>query len=407
MAARRAPARMATQGRSPPNSAAEVYQQHHAAQAAQAAAAAQQSSQQDALSVLLVTAGYDHTIRFWEAWSGICSRTIQHPDSQVNRLSISPDKRFLAAAANTRIRLYDCSIASPSSIAAANAAAGGGSGAGGSGSNNIGAPAQPIATLEGHTGNVTGIAWHCDMQWLVSGGEDGLLKIWDLRTSRATRIYDHRGPVNDVVVHPNQGELVSCDQNGSVKVWDLGQNGCSHELVPEEGVPIRSVTVAADGSCLVAGNNTGEVYVWRFINGVYDAQQQQQQAQQPPSPAAAAGGDFTELQPVTTFQAHEKYLTRVLLSPDVRHLATCSADATVKIWSTSRYEFALEKTLVGHQRWVWDAAFSADSAYLVTASSDHVARLWELASGETVRQYNGHHRAAVCVALNDASLGGP
>lgn len=26
------------------------------------------------------------------------------------------------------------------------------------------------------------------------------------------------------------------------------------------------------------------------------------------------------------------------------------------------------------------------------ASSDHVARLWEMASGETVRQYNGHHK---------------
>lgn len=303
MAARRAPARMPTQGRSPPASAAQVHSQHASAQAS---ASAQQSTQQDALSVLLVTAGYDHTIRFWEAWSGICSRTIQHPDSQVNRLSISPDKRFLAAAANTHIRLYDCSLASPSAIAAANA------GAGGAGGNNVGAPAQPIATLEGHQGNVTAIAWHCDMQWLVSGGEDGLLKIWDLRTSRATRIYDHRGPVNDVVVHPNQGELVSCDQNGSVKVWDLGQNGCSHELVPEEGVPIRSVTVAADGSCLVAGNNTGKVYVWRFINGTYETQQGQT-----PSPAVA-GGDFTELQPVTTFQAHEKYLTRVLLSPDVR-----------------------------------------------------------------------------------------
>jgi G protein beta subunit-like protein len=90
----------------------------------------------------------------------------------------------------------------------------------------------------------------------------------------------------------------------------------------------------------------------------------------------------------------------------IRHLATCSADATVKIWSTSRYEFALEKTLIGHQRWVWDAAFSADSAYLVTASSDHVARLWELSSGETVRQYNGHVKAVVCCALNDSHLEG-
>ncbi len=89
-----------------------------------------------------------HTIRFWEAWSGICSRTIQHPDSQSNRLSISPDKRFLAAAANTHIRLMDCSIASPQAIAAAAAA-------GGAGGNGANAPAQPISTLEGHQGNVT------------------------------------------------------------------------------------------------------------------------------------------------------------------------------------------------------------------------------------------------------------
>lgn len=89
------------------------------------------------------------------------------------------------------------------------------------------------------------------------------------------------------------------------------------------------------------------------------------------------------------FQAHTKYLTRLLLSPDVkyvfiwasrsassddggfaRYLATCSADHTVKIWSISpNYEFKLEKTMQGHQRWVWDCAFSADSAYLVTGAS--------------------------------------
>ena len=38
-------------------------------------------SQNDQSGVILVTAGYDHTIRFWEALSGICSRTIQHSDS--------------------------------------------------------------------------------------------------------------------------------------------------------------------------------------------------------------------------------------------------------------------------------------------------------------------------------------
>lgn len=238
-------------------------QQMDAATAQAQAAAAAAAATQDTLSVILVTAGYDHTIRFWEAWSGVCSRTVQHPDSQVNRLSISPDKRFLAAAANTHVRLYDCSQGGMG----AGHVPGGASMAGGSSSAAQQAAAQaataaahghggnPIATLDGHHGNVTAIAWHCDAKWLVTGSEDGTLKIWDTRTSRAQRIYDHSAPVNDVVVHPNQGELISCDQAGAVKVWDLSVNKCSHELVPVPDLPMRSVTVASDGSCLVAGNN--------------------------------------------------------------------------------------------------------------------------------------------------------
>jgi G protein beta subunit-like protein len=142
-------------------------------------------------------------------------------------------------------------------------------------------------------------------------------------------------------------------------------------------------------------------------------------------------GDITSLIPVCRFTAHATYITRVLLSPDVRHLATCSADHTARIWavdtslnagdsdsdssiineksSTSGWglpsddSFALEMTLQQHQRWVWDCAFSADSAYLVTACSDHYARLWELSTQTIIRQYSGHHRGAVCVALNDTA----
>jgi G protein beta subunit-like protein len=151
--------------------------------------------------------------------------------------------------------------------------------------------------------------------------------------------------------------------------------------------------------------------------------------------------------PITHFKAHAHYITRVLLSPDVKHLATCSADHTAKIWEVKDLDkmlarnnqaaaqaaaaaaaaaanptpnangesnippspmpvaFKLESTLAQHQRWVWDCAFSADSAYLVTACSDHYARLWELHSEQIIRQYNGHHRGAVCVALNDYSDG--
>ncbi|KAI8057919.1 quinon protein alcohol dehydrogenase-like superfamily [Syncephalis plumigaleata] len=328
---------------------------HHSHSQTAAAAAAAASNPID---VLLATAGYDHTIRFWEALSGACYRTIQHPDSQVNRLVISPDRRFLAAAGNPRVRLYDVN----------------------SGNTN------PIVTLEGHTANVTGIAFSASSTWVATSSEDGTVKVWDIRTGTVQRDYDHRAPVNDVCAHPNQAEIISCNQAGSMIIWDLTENACTHELVPEEDVPIHSVAVSSDCTTLVAGNNRGNVYVWRMPRK----------------------DDFSDLRPVHKFQAHTNYLTRCSLSYDQMTqsilLATCSADATVKIWNLSDSEFSLRRTLIGHQRWVWDCAFSADSAFMVTASSDNSARLWDLSSGETIRQYNGHNKATVCVALNDATV---
>ncbi|KAF1799452.1 WD40-repeat-containing domain protein [Mucor lusitanicus] len=317
----------------------------------------EQSLQNDSHSVILVTAGYDNTVRFWEALSGICSKTIKHPDSQVNRLCISPDKTILAAAGNHSVRLYDIA------------------------SNND----SPFIVFGEHTGNVIATGFHGEGRWMFTASEDGHLKIWDTRSGRnpvLTRNFDNGAPITDAVMHANQGELITCDQNGAVKIWDLTAHSCTHELVPEEGVPMRSVTVASDGSMLIAVNNKGNCYVWKLSNGP----------------------DSNEVEPIHQFQAHSNYILRVMLSPDTKLLATCSADNTAKIWNTEK-NFELLLTLQGHQRWVWDCAFSADSAYLVTASSDHVARLWELQNGETIRQYNGHHKAAVCVALNDLSVG--
>lgn len=41
--------------------------------------------------VILATAGYDHTVRFWQAHSGICTRTVQHQDS-VSSQTVRSDK---------------------------------------------------------------------------------------------------------------------------------------------------------------------------------------------------------------------------------------------------------------------------------------------------------------------------
>ncbi|EWM28213.1 WD40 repeat containing protein [Nannochloropsis gaditana] len=334
-------------------------------------------------AVVLATAGYDHKIRFWEAPTGVCARSIRYPDSQVNCLQITPDKQFLAAGGNPHVRLFEV---------------------GGNANPN------PVVSYEGHVGNVMAVGFQQDGKWLYTASEDGTVKLWDTRASGCQRTLENSTAtsssssgggggaggasgsghhhtsmvaVNSVVLHPNQAELVTGDQEGRVRVWDLGSNRCVHETLPEGSVPVRSVSVANDASLIAAGNNQANLYVWHYQEGSPDAYFSR--------PA--------HVQPVKT---HARFLLKCAFSPDSQRLVTTSADKTAKLWNVRKWE--VEHTLKDHQRWVWDAAFSADSSYLVTACSDHHPRLWDLRTGDLVRTYQGSNLAVTCVALNDAQI---
>ncbi|CAA6668523.1 unnamed protein product [Spirodela intermedia] len=310
-------------------------------------------------SVILATAAYDHMIRFWEAKSGRCYRALQYPDSQVNRLEITPDKQYLAAAGNPHIKLLKSTPTEPNRSEQLHIFL-----------------CWKVITYESHAGNVMAVGFQCDGNWMYSGSEDGTIKIWDLRAPGCQREYESRAAVNTVVLHPNQTELISGDQNGNIRVWDLTANSCSCELVN------RSPSCGTAAS-VVAANNRGTCYVWRLRRGA--------QA-------------MTYFEPLHKLQAHDGYILKCLLSPEFcdphRYLATASSDHTVKIWNVDG--FTLERTLVGHQRWVWDCIFSVDGAYLITASSDATARLWSVSTGEAIRVYQGQ-KPTVCCALHDGA----
>ncbi|CAA7044849.1 unnamed protein product [Microthlaspi erraticum] len=306
-------------------------------------------------SVILATASYDRTIRFWDVTTGRYYRTIYHPalpvnelqmshqrnqdrPQNVNKLEISPDKRYLAAACNPYIRIFETDYES----------------------------LEPVRTFVSHTNNVTAIGFNYDGQLMHSGSEDGTVKIWDMRAPHQHEVYEMRCvkdyandyAVNTVALHPNQVELIYGDQKGNVRSWDLRVNKCIYELVPEAGVAVRSLTVMLDGTMLVAANDRGICYAWSIM----------------------PGDQMTSVyEPLHKLEAHDHFILKCLISPDNRYLATASTDKTVKIWNTNTFQ--LERVL--------------------TASSDETARLWRMHDGTEVQVYRGHHKATVCCALSD------
>eukprot|EP01062_Namystynia_karyoxenos_P066374 TRINITY_DN60321_c0_g1_i1.p1 TRINITY_DN60321_c0_g1~~TRINITY_DN60321_c0_g1_i1.p1 ORF type:complete len:374 (+),score=90.73 TRINITY_DN60321_c0_g1_i1:72-1124(+) len=330
--------------------------------------------------VVLATASYDRTIRFWDAATGMCTRTLNFQDSQINCMCTSPDRTVLTAAGYKHIRMYD--------LAATGQA--------------------PLSTVEAHSGNVTALVYTRDAKHLISAGEDGFIKIWDKRTVSCKKKFEVKAPVNTIALHADQCTIVSGDHTGRLCVWDTKADDCVQELVPGGDVGIRSLGIAsrpctdAPGGLLCAANNTGEVFVLWLISAAAF-----------PSGSSGDRPRGFRLRPACSFKAHNKYILKCLLSPDSSLLATCSADYTVALWHTAltRTEGAKPwtcyKSLQGHHRWVWDCSFSHDGKYLVTASSDNTAKLWEVEKGTEVVNYNGHHKPVTCVVVDDQKLDRP
>jgi G protein beta subunit-like protein len=323
-------------------------------------------------NVILATASYDRTIKFWEAPSGICVRTLQFQDSQVNCMAISPHKTGLVAAGHHHIRMFDlqsnCQI--------------------------------PAWSVEAHQQNITSIGFQKDGKWIYSGSEDNWIKIWDVRTQTVKRKYDCKASVNALALHCNQGELISGDQNGVIRLWDLKADSCFQSVAPRPDTSIRSITINSGGDMACVANNHGDVFCLEI-------------GDTPTGPSSSsrtnAEAHQDRLKLVHTFRAHNRYILKCLFSPNQRVLATTSADWTVNLWNTAKCgkpdvePWSLWKTLRGHNRWVWDCAFSADSAYMVTASSDHTAKLWDVNKGASIVNYSSHLKPVICIVLDDAS----
>ena len=301
--------------------------------------------------IIFATGGYDEKIVFWNPTQEVNVRTISLKDVHVNALAVTYDRLYMSVAAFKSLRLFDIN----------------------------GSSSTATFTYEGHQGNVTSMGFPKAQNWLFTGSEDCTLKIWSRAAQKAEITFETKGSINAVALHPNQTELFVCDENGYVSLFDL-EGGCLRweSKLKEEG--LRSLQISGDGQFFAVADNTGEVSIWSLSHGA----------------------DPTR---VASVQAHNTYITKIVLSLDSKLLATCSADKTVKLWKIdpkSRDYIKLDKALIGHKMWVWDAAFTCDARYIATASTDTTAKLWGCQSGKIERNYsNAHTRGVTAVVLDD------
>jgi WD40 repeat protein len=111
---------------------------------------------------------------------------------------------------------------------------------------------------------VLSMVWTLDGKFLVTGNEDGIVRLHDPNTLKTVReLRGHGGAVNAVAVDPRGGRLASA--GSSVRLWDLS-TGKQGPVLHGHAGRIMSLAFGPDGRQLATASFDGTVKVWDLPN---------------------------------------------------------------------------------------------------------------------------------------------
>jgi WD40 repeat protein len=260
-----------------------------------------------------------------------------------------------------------------------------------------------IATLTGHTAVVHSVAFNRDGKMLVSGGDDGTVRLWDV--ARRQPIGDpltgtgYLNIVYSVAFSPNGKTVASGGDDGSVRLWDVARRRQLGDPLTGTGYTrgVYSVAFSPDGKILVSGGDDGTVRLWDvasrrqlgdpltgtgYLNIVYSV------AFSPNGKTVASGSEdgtvrlwdvATRRQLGVPLTGHARAVNSVVFSPDGKTVASGGEDGTVRLWDlASRRQ--LGDPLTGHTAWVPSVAFSPHGKMLAGSGADGTVRVWDVAT---------------------------
>lgn len=330
----------------------------------------------------LISASVDKTIKIWDAKNYQLIKILRGHDKKVIALASSPTENCIYSTS------YDCTIKKW----------------------NLD-NGEPIFTIYGH--NVfRSISCSPDGQQVISGSDDGSIKIWDGTTGVLLyTLCNNQCGVNCVIYSPNGKKIIAALKDGTIQVWDNMSYILQYSIISHTDW-ITSIAYKFDNKHIVSSSGDGTIKIWDIESGIavkkfrgYTGNITSVAFDKNNSFIAVAFGDGTvRIWDITlkcwsnSIKCHFDKVTHIAYNSTGNFFATSSVDKLIKIWNSQ--DGTLIAVLSGHTDWVTSIAFSSNGSVLVSASGDKTIKVWNSIDGRLMNSFIAHRGWITDVAIS-------
>ncbi|OKH43240.1 hypothetical protein NIES2101_31115 [Calothrix sp. HK-06] len=271
---------------------------------------------------------------------------------------------------------------------------------------------QPLGQpFKGHQGNVTSVAISTDGQSIVSGGDDGTVRLWNRNGQLLNEPFKgHQRGIKFVAISTDGKTIIGGNVDG-IRMWN--RNGqIQSELFKGEQGRIKFVAISTNGQIILGGDadgikmwnrngqplskpfkdNLGKVF-WSAAISI-DGQTMLGGASDGTVRLWNRNGQLLS----EPFKGHQGEVTSVVTSIDGQTIISGGLDGTVRIWN--RDGQPLGEPFKGHQGMVNSVAISTDEQTIISGGLDGTVRIWNRNGQPLGKSFKGHQESVYSVVIS-------
>lgn len=251
--------------------------------------------------------------------------------------------------------------------------------------------------LPGHTAAISALCWEKNGQALVSGSEDGEIRLWAFQGKLGrleSVLRGHKGSVRALCWSPDNTAVASASSDSAIRLWNITSPASGMRQVELSWWGHSGETTALnwspDGTLLASGGKDGTLRVWSRKGEALVKQQThggkrvRSVAWSPNQHWIATGGTDQQIalwnavtnKQEASWKAHQDEIRLLQWSPDNQFLASSAGkkDTRICLWDVHTRQCVA--TIPEHQREIVGLSWSNDSSWLATCSTDGILHFW-------------------------------